>query len=87
MTLAALKKEVLQLSTAQRIKLANAVFESLPSARDPLSFAERERRAEEALSGAVEMVDATEFYAGARKLVEKIAQQRSRAQMRRGHRG
>jgi hypothetical protein len=87
MTLTALKKEVLQLPTAQRIKLANAVFESLPPAREALSFAERERRAEEALSGSVKMISADEFYEGARKLVDKIARQRPKGQTRSIQRG
>ncbi|HEV3271201.1 MAG TPA: hypothetical protein VGZ93_03375 [Candidatus Methylacidiphilales bacterium] len=77
MTLTALKKEALQLPAAQRIKLANAVFESLPPAREALSFAERERRAEEALSSSVKMIGADEFHEGARKLVDKIARRRS----------
>ena len=76
MTLTALKKEVLRLPLAQRVKLANAVFESLPSVRGPLSFEERERRAEEALTGSVKMIPADEFHAGARKLVDKLARQR-----------
>ena len=71
----ALKKEVLRLPQAQRVKLANALFESLPSAREPLSFAEREKRAGEALSGSVKMIGADEFHEGARKLVDKIARQ------------
>jgi hypothetical protein len=79
MTLAALKKEVLQLPAIQRVKLANAVLESLPSARKPLTFAEREKRADEALSGSVSMTGADEFHQGARKLISQIARKRLRS--------
>jgi hypothetical protein len=78
MTLTALKKEVLQLPKAQRVKLANALFESLPSARTGLSFEERERRAGEALSGSVTMIGADEFHEGARQLIDKIARRRGK---------
>jgi hypothetical protein len=87
MTLTALKKEVLQLPAAQRIKLANAVFESLPPAREALSFAEMEKRADEALSGSVKMIGANEFHEGARKLINKIARQRAKGQTRSIQRG
>jgi hypothetical protein len=87
MTLTALKKEVLRLPVEQRVRLANAVFESLPSAREALSFAERERRAEEALSGSVKMIGADEFHEGARKLIDKIARQRAKGQTRAVQRG
>jgi len=87
MTLAALKKEVLRLPLEQRLKLADAVYESVPSAPKPLSFEEREKRAEEALSGSVKMYDADEVFTDARKLVEKIARQRSRSQRRPAQRG
>jgi len=78
MTLAALKKEVLRLPLAQRVRLANAVFESLPSPRKALSFEEMEKRAEEALSGSVKMISADEFHEGARKLINKLARQRAK---------
>ena len=79
MTLAALKKEVLRLPLAQRIKLADALYESLPSVREPLTFEVLEKRAEEALSGSVKMYDAEEVFSDARKLVQKIARQRRKA--------
>jgi putative addiction module component (TIGR02574 family) len=78
MTLTALRREVLQLPAAQRIKLVNAVFESLPPAREALSFAEMEKRADDALSGSVKMIDADEFHKDARKLIDKIARQRAK---------
>jgi hypothetical protein len=87
MTLAALKKEVLRLPLNQRLKLAEAVYESVPSAPKPLTFEELEKRADEALSGSVKMYDADEVFAGARKLVQKIARQRARSQRRPAQRG
>jgi putative addiction module component (TIGR02574 family) len=78
MNLAALKKEVLQLPTAQRIKLAEAVYESLPSAREPLTFEELEKRADEALAGSAEMISAEQFHRETRELVRKIARRRAR---------
>jgi putative addiction module component (TIGR02574 family) len=87
MTLAALKKEVLRLPLNQRIKLANAVFESLPSAREPLTFEELEKRADEALSGSVKMIPAEQFHREARTLVKRIARRRVKAQSRSGQRG
>jgi len=76
MTLTALKKEVLRLPLAQRIKLANAVFESLPSPQKALSFAEREKRAEEALSGSVKMISAEQFDRETEELLNKLARRR-----------
>ncbi len=76
MTLTALKKEVLQLPEAQRVKLANVLFESLPPVREGLSLDEMEKRAQEALSGSVKMIDADEFHDGVDKLIDKIARAR-----------
>jgi hypothetical protein len=76
MTLAALKKEVLQLPIAQRLKLADAVYESLPSAREPLKFEELEKRADEALSGSAKMISAEEFNRETAELLAKIARRR-----------
>jgi hypothetical protein len=79
MTLTALKKEVLRLPLAQRVRLANAVFESLPPAREALSFAEMEERADEALSGSVKMISAKEFDRETEELLNKIARQRRKS--------
>ncbi len=87
MTLAALKKEVLQLPLAQRIKLADAVYESLPSAREPLTLEELEKRADEALSGSVKVIPAEQFHREARALVGKIARRRAKNQSRSSQRG
>ena len=73
MTLTALKKEVLQLPLAQRVRLANAVFESLPSHRKALSLEEMEKRAEEALSGSVKMISAEQFDRETEELLNKLA--------------
>jgi hypothetical protein len=79
MTLTALKKEVLQLPVAQRVRLANAVFESLPSHRKALSFEEMEKRADEALSGSVKMISAKEFDRETEALLNKLARQRRKS--------
>jgi len=79
MTLAALKKEVLRLPLNQRLKLAEAVYESVPSAHEPLPFEEMEKRADEALSGSVKMIPAEQFHREARALVKKIARRRKKA--------
>ncbi|MCE0521782.1 MAG: addiction module protein [Methylacidiphilales bacterium] len=79
MTLTALKKEVLRLPVAQRIKLANAVFESLPSHRKALSFEELDKRADEALSGSVKMISAEQFDRETEELLNKLARQRRKS--------
>ena len=79
MTLTALKKEVLQLPVAQRIKLANAVFESLPSPRKALSLEELEKRADEALSGSAKMISAEQFDRETEELLNKLARQRRKS--------
>ena len=83
----ALKKEVLQLPQAERVKLANALFESLPPARKALDFVEMEKRADEALSGSVKMIGSDDFHRGARNLIDKIARQRVKRQTRSVQRG
>ncbi len=87
MTLAALKKEVLRLPVNQRLKLADAVYKSLPSAPEPLTFEQLEKRADEALSGSVEMIPAELFHREARALVRKIALRRAKNQSRPSQRG
>ena len=76
MTLAALKREVLQLSLSQRVKIANAVFESLPSPKKALSVEELERRGDEALSGSAKVVSAEQFDRETEQLLNKLARQR-----------
>jgi putative addiction module component (TIGR02574 family) len=87
MTLAALKKEVLRLPLNQRLKLAEAVYESVSSAPKPLTFEELEKRADEALSGTVKMIPAEQFHREARALVKKIGLRRKKAQSRSSQRG
>jgi hypothetical protein len=87
MTLAALKKEVLRLPISQRVQVADAVFGSLPVLRPPLSFEEREKRADEALSSSATVIGADECYAGARKLIGKIARHLATNQRRPAQRG
>ena len=76
MTLALLKQEALKLPKAQRLKLASALFESAPAPRPVPSFEEIERRAEEALSGKVKMISASESKARIGRLMAKIKRDR-----------
>jgi putative addiction module component (TIGR02574 family) len=86
MTLATLKKAALQLPENQRMKLANALMESLPPHREPVTFEELERRADEVISGKVKAVSSEEFDAGIDRLMQGFAQKR-KAQRRVAHRG
>jgi putative addiction module component (TIGR02574 family) len=61
MTLAAVKKLAISLPLKQRIKLANALYDTIPPMRGPSSLAELEARAEDVLSGKVKCVSGEEF--------------------------
>lgn len=87
MTLTALEKVVLDLPEDQRVKLANALFASLPPQREALKFAEMERRADEALSGEAEMIPAPEFHAGVKQLIISKAHDRRKSHARSIQRG
>ncbi len=87
MTLTALEKVALDLPEKQRVKLANALFASLPPHREALSFTEMERRADAALSGTAEMIPAQEFHAGVRDLIIAKTQDRLKSQTRSIQRG
>jgi len=86
MTLATLKKAALQLPENQRMKLANALVESIPPHREAVTFEELERRAEEVISGKVKAVSSEEFDAGINQLMQGFAQKR-KAQRRLAQRG
>jgi hypothetical protein len=64
---------------AQRVKIANAVFESLASHRKVLSFEEREKRADEALSGSAKMISAEQFDRETEALLKKLDRQRRKS--------
>jgi putative addiction module component (TIGR02574 family) len=86
MTLAILKKAALQLPETQRMKLANALVESIPPHREAITFEELERRADEVISGKVKAVSSEEFDAGIDRLMQGFAQKR-KAQRRVVQRG
>ena len=61
MTLAAVKKLAIKLPLRQRLKLAEAMLETLPPLREPVTLEELERRADEVLSGKVKAISSEEF--------------------------
>ena len=76
MTLSLLKREAMKLPKSQRLKLASMLLESAPSPRPVPSFDEIERRADEALSGKVKMISASESKARIDLLMAKIKRDR-----------
>jgi putative addiction module component (TIGR02574 family) len=86
MTLATLKKAVLQLPESQRVKLANALVESLPLHREAVTFEELQRRADEVISGKVKAVTSDEFDARIDQLMQGFSKKRN-AQRRLAQRG
>jgi len=76
MTFALLKKAVLRLPENQRIRLANDLFSSIPPHREPATFEELERRADEVISGKVKTVSSREFDAGVDQLMGQFARKR-----------
>ena len=85
-TLATLKKAALRLPESQRVKLANALVESIPAHRAAVTFEDIERRADEVISGRVKAVGSEEFDAGIDRLMLGFAQKR-KAQRRLAQRG
>jgi hypothetical protein len=76
MTLTLLQREAMKLPKAQRLKLASALLESAPAPGPAPSFEEIERRADEALSGKVKMISASESKARINRLMARIKQDR-----------
>jgi len=76
MTLATLKKVVLQLPENQRIKLAGDLFDSIPPHREAITMEELERRGDEVISGQVKAVSSEEFNAGVDRLMRQFARKR-----------
>jgi len=74
MTLAAVKKLAIKLPLRQRMKLANALYESLPILPLPgsVGLAELERRADEVESGKVKGVPVDEFLAKLDAIVRPV---------------
>jgi putative addiction module component (TIGR02574 family) len=77
MTLAAVKKLAIKLPPAQRLKLADALLETLPPMRKPVTLAELERRIDEVASGKVKAVPGDVFDAELDAMEKSIGQRRS----------
>ena len=78
MTLAAVKKLAIQLPLKQRMKLAEAMLETLPLMRKPLTLVELEARADEIISGKVKAISEEEFDRDLAAMEKSITQRRSR---------
>ena len=61
MTLTAIKKLAIKLPLAQRLKLADAMWKSIPPMREPLTLEELEARVEEIESGKVKAISNEQF--------------------------
>jgi putative addiction module component (TIGR02574 family) len=86
MTLTAVKKLAVQLPLKQRIKLANALYETFPPMRAPSSIAELERRAEEVISGKVKAITWDEFQRDLDEMTKSIKADRANEAPSRGRR-
>jgi putative addiction module component (TIGR02574 family) len=61
MTRAAIQKLAIRLPVPERLKLADALLESVPPMRDPVTLAELERRADEVESGKATLISSEKF--------------------------
>lgn len=77
MTLAAVKKLAIKLPPAQRMKLADALYGSIPILPPSVGLAELERRADEVLSGKVKGIPADVFLAELDAIVQPAPKRRS----------
>lgn len=77
MTLASVKKLAIQLSPAQRMKLADALLETIPPMRKPVTLMELEARIDEVESGKVRAIPGDRFDAELAKMEKSISQRRS----------
>jgi hypothetical protein len=77
-TLAAVKKLAIQLPLKERLKLADALYESAPVLPGSIGLAELERRADEVLSGKVKALDADAVLADLDQLIQTKTHKRRR---------
>jgi putative addiction module component (TIGR02574 family) len=77
MTLADVKKLAVQLPPAQRMKLADALLDTIPPMRKPVTLAELEARIDEVASGKVKAVSGEIFDAELDEMEKSIGQRRS----------
>jgi hypothetical protein len=78
MTLAAVKKLAIKLPLKQRMKLAEAMLETLPPMRKPLTLAELEARIDEVESGKVTPISGKVFLAELEEMERSIGHKRPR---------
>jgi hypothetical protein len=78
MTLAAAKKLILKLPPQQRVKFAEALYDSVPVLRGSVGIEELERRAEEVISGKVKAIDGKVVLNDLRKMIGARIQSRRR---------
>ena len=71
-SLAELAREAVELPLQDRMKLANALLDSTPAFREPLTLEELEHRAEEVESGKVKPVSSGKFDAHITRLRASI---------------
>ncbi len=84
MTLAAIKKLAVKLPLAQRLKLADALYDSVPVLPGSVGLAELERRADEVLSGKVKGIPWSEFELELKEMEKSIKGARASGAGRRG---
>jgi hypothetical protein len=80
-TLAAVKKLAINLPLPQRLRLADALYDSVPPLRGSVGIAELERRADEVLTGKVKALDADVVLAELEQMI------RAKSHKRRSQRG
>jgi putative addiction module component (TIGR02574 family) len=78
MTFTAIKKLALQLPLRDRLTLANAMWDSVPPMREPLTLAELERRADEVESGKVKAISSADFEKRMKRLEKTLFSKRSK---------
>ena len=72
MTLTAVKKMAFQLPETQRVKLVNALLNTIQPHREPITLQELERRADEVECGKVKPVSSAKFDAHIARLRKSI---------------
>ncbi len=77
MTLAAVKKLAIKLPPAQRMKLADALLDTIPPMRKPVTLAELETRIDEVAAGKVKAISGDAFDRELDEMEKSIGQSRS----------
>ncbi len=74
MTLASVKKLAIQRPEVERMKLAEALLQSLPPMREPVTLAELEARADAVISGKVAAISEKQFDRSLSEMEKSITQ-------------